>query len=74
MATVRCWYCNTENDPLSNAGFCNRCGRKLENAPETGIVDAPVRPTEVGAAVITSISDAELERRLLVAAKSAVIG
>jgi hypothetical protein len=46
VATVRCWYCNTENDPLSNAGFCNRCGRKLENAPETGIVDAPVRPTE----------------------------
>ena len=41
MATVRCWNCNTENDPVATAGFCDRCGRKLEAVPETGIADAP---------------------------------
>jgi hypothetical protein len=41
MATVRCWHCNTENDPVATSGFCDRCGRKLEDVPQTGIADAP---------------------------------
>jgi hypothetical protein len=41
MATVRCWSCNAENDPVATSGFCDRCGRKLEDVPDTGIADAP---------------------------------
>jgi hypothetical protein len=48
VATVRCWHCNTENDPVATAGFCDRCGRKLEDVPETGIAEAPRRQAEPG--------------------------
>jgi hypothetical protein len=32
MSRVRCLYCDTENDAVQSAGFCESCGKKLPPA------------------------------------------
>jgi hypothetical protein len=32
MVTVKCLYCDADNDPLATAGYCDACGKRLPPA------------------------------------------
>jgi hypothetical protein len=49
MVSVKCLYCDADNDPIANAGYCDSCGKKLPPAAafrsrhtgEAGSTDGP---------------------------------
>jgi hypothetical protein len=42
MATVRCLNCNTDNDPIQTAGYCEECGKKLPSGSSYAVdMDKP---------------------------------
>jgi hypothetical protein len=32
MVSVKCLYCDADNDPIASSGYCERCGKKLPPA------------------------------------------